>query len=99
MLVCIGKVNRKSPKASRIQNNAAQLRANRKNNAKLTQLNKRHELIASTRIFNGVDGAPRIVAVVPLSEDVDGRTASHALVESLDCALEAPKEYGTWKVK
>ena len=95
----IGKVGRQSPKSSKAQSDAAQLRANRKNNAKLTQLKKRHELVASTRIFNGVDGAPRIVAVIPLSGDVDSREASHALVDSLDSGMDPQTSYGTWKVR
>ena len=95
----VGKVNRQSPKAARTQSDAAQLRVNRKNNAKLIQVKKRQELVASTRIFNGVDGAPRIIAVIPLSADVDARIASHALIDSLDLGVEPQMEYGTWTVR
>jgi len=56
-------------------------------------------LVSATRIFNGVDGAPRIVAVIPLSEDVDARRTVSALAEALDAAADDCPETGLWKLK
>ena len=94
-----GRVSRQSPKAGNGQSDAAQLRFNRKNAAKQTQVKKRQALVSATRIFSGVDGAPRIVAVIPLCEDVNSRTASAALAQSLDTDAEAYPELGVWKLK
>lgn len=62
---------------------AAQARLNRRNTQKQAQAAKRASLIASTRIFNGVDGAPRIVAVIPLCEDIHTVDAVRALATSV----------------
>ncbi|KIY70613.1 ribosome biogenesis protein tsr1 [Cylindrobasidium torrendii FP15055 ss-10] len=78
-----GRVQRQSPKSSPTQA-ATQARVNRKNTAKQHQIKKRHELVSSTRIFNGVDGAPRIVAVIPLTPDVSAQPIVSLLAGSLD---------------
>ncbi len=80
-------------------NTAAQARLNRKNNAKQQQLKKRNALVSATRVFNGVDGAPRIVAVIPLSEDVNVHTIVSALAESLDVSTDGFVEGGLWKMR
>ena len=61
----------------------AQSKVNRRNRAKQIQLQKRQSLLSAVSIFGGVDGAPRIVAVIPLCEDVDSRSAVSALSTSL----------------
>ena len=61
----------------------AQSKVNRRNRAKQIQLQKRQSLLSAVSIFGGVDGAPRIVAVIPLCEDVDSRSAVSALSASL----------------
>ena len=50
------------------------------------------------RIFGGVDGAPRIVAVVPLCEDVTSRAATSALAQSLEIPTQTDDEC-VWKIK
>ena len=55
--------------------------------------------MSNTRLFNGVDGTPRIVAVVPLSEDVDSRSISSALARSLDVDPSSFSEDSLWKIK
>lgn len=72
---------------------------NRRNAAKQVQSKKRHALVSATRLFSGVDGAPRIVAVIPLSEDVDARSAASTLAESLDANTADCPEHGLWKLK
>ncbi|KAI0829822.1 ribosome biogenesis protein tsr1 [Trametes gibbosa] len=86
--VAKGRTQRQSPKARASANAAAQLRTNRRNNAKQVQLKKRQSLVSATRIFSGVDGAPRIVAIVPLTEDVSARDVSSRLAQSIDGTLE-----------
>ncbi|KAF7322002.1 Bms1-type G domain-containing protein [Mycena kentingensis (nom. inval.)] len=93
-----GKVPRQSPKAAPPTSNA-QTRLNRRNNAKQAQAVKRTALVSATRLFSGVDGAPRVVAVVPLTPDVDARTAVCALAESLDVSTEDCPSSGLWKIK
>ncbi|KIM45379.1 hypothetical protein M413DRAFT_442049 [Hebeloma cylindrosporum] len=94
-----GKVARQSPKSSPASNTAAQSRLNRRNNAKQAQLLKRNAFVSATRIFNGVDGAPRIVAVIPLTEDVSPKLTVASLAESLDSTAEDCPEDGLWKLR
>ncbi|KAF8588003.1 ribosome biogenesis protein tsr1 [Ramaria rubella] len=97
--VAKGRVARHPPKTAPSTNTAAQSRLNRRNAAKQAQLRKRQALITSTRIFNGVDGAPRIVAVVPLCSDVYARDAAEALVQSLDMDIGDCPQNGLWRIK
>jgi pre-rRNA-processing protein TSR1 len=56
----------------------------RRNQAKQRQILKHKEHQKETLIFNGRDGAPRIVAVVPLCADADVSAAIKSLTSSLD---------------
>nr|UWK20455.1 ribosomal biogenesis protein [Trichoderma aurantioeffusum] len=56
----------------------------RRNQAKQTRLTKHKEHLKETSIFSGKDGAPRIVAVIPLCSDGDAKAAIQALNGSLD---------------
>ncbi|KJA27824.1 hypothetical protein HYPSUDRAFT_130852 [Hypholoma sublateritium FD-334 SS-4] len=94
-----GKIARASPKTSPSSNSAAQTRLNRRNNAKQSQWVKRNALVSATRVFNGVDGAPRIVAVIPLTPDVSTKTAVASLAEVLDLSSEDCPEDGIWKMR
>ena len=78
-----GRLSRPSPKASATAS-GAQLRLNRRNQAKQAQVQKRQALVSATRVFSGADGAPRIVAIVPLSGDVDAREVARALGDAVD---------------
>ncbi|KAF9877772.1 pre-rRNA processing protein [Colletotrichum karsti] len=60
----------------------------RRNQAKQRQLAKRKEHAEETSVFQGKDGAPRIVAVVPLCKDGDASTAVKQLNNSLDIETE-----------
>ncbi|KAK7005940.1 Bms1-type G domain-containing protein [Favolaschia claudopus] len=94
-----GKVPRESPKASPGSKAAAQTRLNRRNNAKQAQTLKRNALVSATRLFNGVDGAPRIVAVIPLTEDISPRSAVSCLAEALDVPTDDCPDQGIWKMR
>ncbi|KAF8972993.1 ribosome biogenesis protein tsr1 [Flammula alnicola] len=93
-----GRIARASPKASPSSNSAAQSRLNRRNSAKQVQTIKRNALVSATRVFNGVDGAPRIVAVIPLTEDVSTKSTVGSLAEILDLASDECPEDGIWKM-
>lgn len=64
----------------------------RRNQAKQKQLAKRKEHQQETQIFSGKDGAPRIVAIIPLCPDSDAQTAVKHLNDSLD--IEAATQDG-----
>ncbi|TFK66498.1 ribosome biogenesis protein tsr1 [Pluteus cervinus] len=94
-----GRVAKASPKAGLGLSPSTQLRLNRRNNAKQSQSKKREALASATRVFSGVDGAPRIVAVIPLSEDVVGRDAVELLAGSLDVSAEDCPQHGIWRMR
>jgi pre-rRNA-processing protein TSR1 len=78
----------------------AQARLNRRNTQKQGQAAKRASLITSTRIFNGVDGAPRIIAVIPLCEDICTVDAVRALATSVTEDVDGISENSPiWKMK
>ncbi|KZV73500.1 DUF663-domain-containing protein [Peniophora sp. CONT] len=70
---------RQSPKSTAASRAAAQSKLDRKNHARQAQNAKRSALVSATRVFAGVDGAPRIVAIIPLAKDVDVRDVSRGL--------------------
>ncbi|KIJ49414.1 hypothetical protein M422DRAFT_225108 [Sphaerobolus stellatus SS14] len=94
-----GRVVRTDPKSASISNAAAQTRLNRRNTAKQAQIRKRNALVTSTRIFNGVNGAPRIVAVVPLCSDVFAKDGVKVLAGALDTDTEDCPDTGLWRLK
>ncbi|KAI1139552.1 DUF663-domain-containing protein [Hypoxylon sp. FL0543] len=63
----------------------------RRNQAKQRQLAKHKEHQKETSVFAGRDGAPRIVAVVPLCADVNVSEAIKSLNSSLDIESEIPE--------
>lgn len=56
----------------------------RRNQARQKQMLKHQEKAQATSIFSGQNGAPRHVAIVPLSSDIDTRTAITRLNQSVD---------------
>ena len=96
--VYLGKLSHQSPKTSHSAANAAQTRLNRKNHAKQVQIQKRQAIVSATRLFNGVDGVPRIVAIVPLTPDIDPASVVSALGEPLDISEDVP-QHGIWKLR
>lgn len=56
----------------------------RRNQARQKQQVKHKEKIQATSIFAGQNGAPRHIAVVPLTADADTHQAIHVLNESVD---------------
>ncbi|KAI1329317.1 hypothetical protein F5Y16DRAFT_106353 [Xylariaceae sp. FL0255] len=62
----------------------------RRHQAKQRQIAKHKEHLKETSIFSGRDGAPRIVAVIPLCADGDISSAIQSLNGSLDIETEIP---------
>lgn len=64
----------------------------RRNQARQKQQTKHKEHLREINVFAGRDGAPRIVAVVPLCEEGDAAAAVRLLSRSLDIDTEIPEE-------
>ena len=96
--MCIGKIARQLQKSSSTAT-VAQARLNRRNNARQIQAKKRQALVSATRLFSGVDGTPRIVAVIALTPDVSVRTVIRGLAEVLDIPAEECPEVGNWRMR
>ncbi|KAH8108009.1 ribosome biogenesis protein tsr1 [Cristinia sonorae] len=95
-----GRLGRESLKGGNAATNAAQNRLNRRNQSKQVQAQKRQALVSATRIFNGVDGAPRIVAVVPLTADIRARDVAQNLQSALGGSADDDcPEIGLWGQK
>lgn len=62
----------------------------RRNQARQNQRKKHQELLKSSNIFNGHGGAPKVVAVVPLCDDVNAQAAVESLNSSLDIQADVP---------
>lgn len=67
----------------------------RRNQARQRQQLKHQEKSQATSIFAGQNGAPRHVAVVPLSADIDVAAAITALNESVDVGSEISPDQAT----
>ncbi|KIY44516.1 ribosome biogenesis protein tsr1 [Fistulina hepatica ATCC 64428] len=78
---------------------ATQHRDVRRQAAKQVQAHKRAALVSATRIFSGADGAPRIVAVVPLSDDISQKSVTSALACSVDISSDDCPDSGLWKIR
>jgi pre-rRNA-processing protein TSR1 len=63
----------------------------RRNRAKQLRSTKDQEHARATNVFAGKDGAPRIVAVIPLCADVSSAAAVRSLNSSLDVEEEVPE--------
>ncbi|KIL56928.1 hypothetical protein M378DRAFT_172293 [Amanita muscaria Koide BX008] len=93
-----GRIASPSSKTSFSLSSSAQLRLNRRNTAKQAQTNKRLSLASGTQIFSGVNGAPRIVAVIPLTQDVCARRVVISLAESLQMSADDCPDIGVWRM-
>ncbi|RDL40301.1 putative Ribosome biogenesis protein tsr1 like protein [Venustampulla echinocandica] len=64
----------------------------RRNQARQKQQTKHKEHLRDNSVFAGRDGAARIVAVIPLCEDVDTAAAVRLLNDSVDIDIEIPEQ-------
>ncbi|KAI9706338.1 MAG: hypothetical protein M1836_003343 [Candelina mexicana] len=79
-----GKVDREEKGHRRSTHQQLMSKLDRRNQARQKQNNKHHENLKATSIFAGRDGAPRIVAVIPLTGDGDVEAAVRSLNASVD---------------
>ena len=63
----------------------------RRNRAKQLRTTKDQEHTRATNVFAGKDGAPRVVAIIPLCEDISPAAAVRSLNSSLDIEDEVPE--------
>lgn len=70
----------------------------RRNQQKQKRISHSAKLAADGSVFTGRDGAPRIVAVVPLCEDVNSKSVITQLNSSVDLEAEVP-EHNTWRLE
>ncbi|CAB11669.1 ribosome biogenesis protein Tsr1 [Schizosaccharomyces pombe] len=66
-------------------------KADRRNTAKQIQLNKRTEVAMNNRIFGGKNGAPKVITIVPLCNNVDSWNVLTNLLRSIDPEASLPK--------
>ncbi|TGO54293.1 hypothetical protein BCON_0109g00030 [Botryotinia convoluta] len=64
----------------------------RRNQARQKQNTKHKEHQRDLNVFQGRDGAPRIVALVPLCDDANAAAAVRSLTGSLDVEIDVPEE-------
>lgn len=70
----------------------------RRNQAAQKRQIKHQENVKSASVFAGQNGAPRIVAIVPLSQGVDARDAISKLIRGLDLDVDVSPE-GSTKIR
>jgi pre-rRNA-processing protein TSR1 len=61
-----------------------QNKQDKRNQQKMIQKQKRMDLLQQTRLFNGLNGAPKETVVVPLCPDVDATKAIESIFEAMD---------------
>ncbi|KAF2498126.1 DUF663-domain-containing protein [Lophium mytilinum] len=64
----------------------------RRNQAKQKRLTNHNEHLKATGVFSGRDGAPRIVAIVPLCANLSTAAAVRSLNLGVDLEVEVPEE-------
>lgn len=67
----------------------------RRNQARQKQQLKHQEKVQATSIFSGQNGAPRHVAIVPLSVDIDAAAAIRAINESVGISSDVSQDRAT----
>ena len=80
------KPNRKTP------HQQVMSKFDRKNQARQIRQVKHQQNIKSTHIFAGQNGAPRVIAVIPLCEDMDAVAAIQKLNQAVDAESHWPLE-------
>jgi pre-rRNA-processing protein TSR1 len=64
----------------------------RRNQAKQKRITNHNAHLSATSVFSGRDGAPRIVAIVPLCENLSTAEAARSLNLGVDVDVEVPEE-------
>ncbi|PYI07645.1 DUF663-domain-containing protein [Aspergillus sclerotiicarbonarius CBS 121057] len=90
-----GKVERQERGTRKTPHQQLKSKLDRRNQARQKQQLKHQEKAQSVSIFSGQNGAPRHVAVVPLSVDIDVAAIIRALNESVDVSAEISPDAAT----
>ncbi|KZF19861.1 DUF663-domain-containing protein [Xylona heveae TC161] len=85
-----GKVEQSERGQRRTPHQQVMSKFDRRNQARQKQNAKRLEHTKATSIFSGKDGAPRLVAVIPLCEGLDAAAAVKSLNSSIDIESDVP---------
>lgn len=93
-----GKVERFEKESRKTPHQQVMSKLDRRNHAKQLRVNKLAEREKEASVFAGRDGAPRIVAVIPLCADVQGQDVLGALNRSVD-VVENNETAGPWRVE
>ncbi|KAI4120211.1 MAG: hypothetical protein LQ338_007175 [Usnochroma carphineum] len=93
-----GKIERHEKGSRKTPHQQIMSKIDRRNQAKQLRQNKHQENAAATSVFGGQNGAPRIVAVVPVCKDCDSNAAIQKLNQSVGADIEMPAE-GPWRVR
>lgn len=80
----IGKVETRERGTRKTPHQQLMSKLDRRNQARQKQQQKHQEKAQATSIFSGSNGAPRHVAIVPVSPDIDTRAAIRQMNESVD---------------
>ncbi|OCK73438.1 DUF663-domain-containing protein, partial [Lepidopterella palustris CBS 459.81] len=86
-----GKIENEERGMRRTPHQQIMSKMDRRNQAKQKRLMNHSEHLRATNVFAGREGAPRLVAVVPLCEDVSAAAAVRSLNISLDLEEEVPE--------
>ncbi|KAF2708265.1 DUF663-domain-containing protein [Pleomassaria siparia CBS 279.74] len=86
-----GKVESLERGARRTAHQQVMSKLERRNRAKQLRNTKDQEHARATNIFSGKDGAPKIVALIPLCADVSSAAAVRSLNSSIDIEEEVPE--------
>lgn len=87
-----GKVEALEARPRKTRHQEVMSKFDRKNQAKQKRNTKHQDHVQTTGIFTGRDGAPRIVAVVPLCHDASARLAAQSLNRCIDLDDEVLEE-------
>ncbi|QIW97328.1 hypothetical protein AMS68_002846 [Peltaster fructicola] len=92
-----GKVERLETGARRTPQQQMLSKLGRRNQAKQKRINHAAKKDEENSVFNGRDGAPRVIAIVPLCQDIDTHTIAKDLNLSVEVDTEAAQ--GHWRVE
>lgn len=88
----LGKVEDRGKRNTKSLHQQVMSKIERRHQARQKQQTKHQEHTKSTSVFSGINGAPRIIAVVPLTDDGNPREAIKKLNEGLDLEVDLTGE-------
>lgn len=87
-----GKTDADPKKGRKTPHQQVMSKFDRRNQARQIRQTKHQENVKATSLFSGQNGAPRVVAVVPLCSDTDAKSAIERLNEGVDAESLWPLE-------